>query len=201
MSFTAETTTVSAIAMVSAASNNTATATGESSTDSTDSNTPPPSTQEYLLSIENTEEYGTILHAMSTCLPDAMKSTALLATLLKNKSIQKKSTNPNRDMLFNEIFRRDPTMKMSSQNAKTSNDKTKWLKNHPLSSEDQQDVSAALEAHYNDLHEQFNNNKNIKTQQPVGITKTNKRSMRLTECCFDESLKASLLSKFDSKNR
>ena len=85
MSFTAETTTVSAIAMVSAASNNTATATGESSTDSTDSNTPPPSTQEYLLSIENTEEYGAILHAMSTCLPDAMKSTALLATLLKNK--------------------------------------------------------------------------------------------------------------------
>ena len=38
MSFTAETTTVSAIAMVSAASNNTVTAT-ESSTDSTDSNT------------------------------------------------------------------------------------------------------------------------------------------------------------------
>jgi hypothetical protein len=57
--------------MVSAASNNTATATGESSTDSTDNNTPPLSTQEYLLSIENTEEYGTILHAMSTCLPDA----------------------------------------------------------------------------------------------------------------------------------
>jgi hypothetical protein len=38
MSFTADTTTVSAIAMVSAASNNTVTAT-ESSTDSTDSNT------------------------------------------------------------------------------------------------------------------------------------------------------------------
>jgi hypothetical protein len=38
MSFTAETTTISAIAMVSAASNNTITAT-ESSTDSTDSNT------------------------------------------------------------------------------------------------------------------------------------------------------------------
>ena len=61
MSFTAETTTVSAIAMVSAASYNTITATGESSTDrSTDSNTPP-STQEYLLSTENTEEYSTIL--------------------------------------------------------------------------------------------------------------------------------------------
>ena len=191
MSFTAETITISAITMVSAASNNTVTAT-ESSTDSTDSNTPPPSTQEYLLSIKNTEEYGTILHAMSTCLPDAMKSTALLATLLKHKSIQKKSTNPNRDMLFNEIFRRDPTMKMSSQNAKSRTEKIKWLKNHPLSSEDQQDVSAALKAHYNALHE--------KNQQPT-ITKTNKRSMRLTECCFDESLKVSLLSKYDSKNR
>ena len=114
MSFTAETTTVSAITMVSAASNNTATATGESSTDSTDSNTPPLSTQEYLLSIENTEEYSAILHAMSTCLPDAKKSTALLATLIKNKSIQKKSTKPTKEVLFNEIFRRDPTMKMSS---------------------------------------------------------------------------------------
>ena len=87
-------------------------------------------------------------------------------------------------------------------NLKSSkNDKAKWLKEHPLSSEDQQVISAALEAHSNKLHEQFNNNKNKKTQQPVGITKTNKRSMRLTECCFDESLKASLLSKFDSKNR
>jgi hypothetical protein len=93
------------------------------------------------LSIGNTEEYGTILHALSTCLPDAMKSTALLATLLKNKSIQKKSTNPTKDVLFNEIFRCDPTMKMSSQNAKSKNEKTKWLKKHPLSSEDQQDVS------------------------------------------------------------
>ena len=56
-------------------------------------------------------------------------------------------------MLFNEIFRHDPTMKMSTQNAKTKNEKAKWLKEHPLSSEDQQDVSAALEAHYNKLHE------------------------------------------------
>ena len=98
--------TVSAIALVSAAaSNNTATATGESSTNSTDSNTPPPSTQEYLLSIENTEEYGAIIS--QNCSEVGLDMNNIRATSsqrVKLTASKKKKKSVNNDELISGLL-------------------------------------------------------------------------------------------------